>query len=516
MDENVLMELEDKQVRTAVFENSFPLFFAYHYGWEFTEFQKERMESMESEYSTMLIGFRWSRKTTIARGFAVWCMVYKKESYMVRQSYEDSLSWASVREIAKMLCKKSIVDDYGMLFPFTSKQSDFAKKSLTNFETTNGVKIESKSLGQTLRWSNTYDMVAEVSSRPTLLFLDDIDVVKSVGNVDIIKANEDKITNETIGSLDPLKRKVIFLWNVINEDGVVPRFWERYHWANGWNCFWQPLFDKDGNNVRPEVFTDEVVATLRVDGKTSMNQNYYLIPSSVGSGIFTRNYFDYFLLSHFEEVDWPLKKQDLYCGIIIDPAFSTSNNSDDAAVGGMGMHTASKKIYLIDLYADTSAQSKTIQAVIVMYNKMTMDWFTPKFVSVENVTINKQQTQFIKELKDELVRHWINIPVYSYESKINKNTRIQDSLEGIMSQQGIKFNRSIDKNLINKMETQFLEFPNGDHDDIIDMIAQWAAVFRKWVQPKPKEEKPKINPLTGQYIKKNNNLFGGWSKDRRD
>jgi phage terminase large subunit-like protein len=41
-----------------------------------------------------------------------------------------------------------------------------------------------------------------------------------------------------------------------------------------------------------------------------------------------------------------------------------------------------------------------------------------------------------------------------------------------MSQQGIKFNRSIDKNLINKMETQFLEFPNGDHDDIIDMIAQ--------------------------------------------
>jgi hypothetical protein len=54
-------------------------------------------------------------------------------------------------------------------------------------------------------------MVAEVSSRPTLLFLDDIDVVKSVGNVDIIKANEDKITNETIGSLDPLKRKVIFL-----------------------------------------------------------------------------------------------------------------------------------------------------------------------------------------------------------------------------------------------------------------------------------------------------------------
>lgn len=55
----------------------------------------------------------------------------------------------------------------------------------------------------------------------------------------------------------------------------------------------------------------------------------------------------------------------------------------------------------------------------------------------------------------------INIPVYPYMSRINKNTRIKDNLEGIMSQKGVKFNRNIsDPTFIPKLERQFLEYPN--------------------------------------------------------
>jgi len=62
-----------------------------------------------------------------------------------------------------------------------------------------------------LRGANTYDMQEGMSSRPTLLILDDIDVMKSVTTADIINSNERKILSETIGALDPLKRKIIFL-----------------------------------------------------------------------------------------------------------------------------------------------------------------------------------------------------------------------------------------------------------------------------------------------------------------
>lgn len=125
------------------------------------------------------------------------------------QSYEDTLSAEWVRGVAQMLCEESIVQDYGHTFPFNVKKEDLTKHSVSNFTSTTGVKIESKSLNQVLRGSNSY--VDGKSVRPTLLYLDDIDVEKSVKNVRIIDENERKILGETMGALDPLRRRVIFL-----------------------------------------------------------------------------------------------------------------------------------------------------------------------------------------------------------------------------------------------------------------------------------------------------------------
>lgn len=74
------------------------------------------------------------------------CICYKIEPSIIRQSYEDTLSGESVRDIAKMLCKDSIVRDYGQLFPLNTKKEDLSKRSLTDFEATNGVRLASKSL----------------------------------------------------------------------------------------------------------------------------------------------------------------------------------------------------------------------------------------------------------------------------------------------------------------------------------------------------------------------------------
>lgn len=498
--------------------DNFPLFFAYHFGREFTKFQKQWLKSMQSRNNTYIVAFRASRKTTMARWFVVRCVCYKKEPSIVWQSYEQILSSESVREIAKMLCKDSIVADYGMLFPFESKREEMTKKSLSNFETTNGVKIASKASGQTLRGANTYDAKEEISARPTLLILDDIDVTDSVSNVQVINKNEAKILSETIGALDPLRRKIIFLWNVIAEDGIVPRFRKTYHGNPKRDCFRQPLFNERWENVRPDVFTDEVIAELKWDGKTSWNQNYMLIPSTIGAGIFTKDYFDYFLLSHFEDVDSPLKKQDLKCAIFVDPAFSTSDSSDDACVAWLWEHMASRQVYLIEWYAATSAPSKTIQAIIVMYNKMVDAWFPPQFISVEDVKINKQQVQFIEQLKQELTKYMITVPVYSYMSKINKNARIKDNLEGIMSQKWIKFNRNMsDPSFVSRMERQFLEFPNGDHEDIIDTISQGIEMFRRAHPVKQQKQETTPNQNIDLVTRQNNATRGlqiGWWRGR--
>lgn len=55
-----------------------------------------------------------------------------------------------------------------------------------------------------------------------------------------------------------------------------------------------------------------------------------------------------------------------------------------------------------------------------MYNNMVANGFTPKFISVEDVTINNQQTQFISLLKEKLLEFQINVPVYLYKPRTNK------------------------------------------------------------------------------------------------
>ena len=76
------------------------------------------------------------------------------------------------------------------------------------------------------------------------------------------------------------------------------------------------------------------------------------------------------MTSHFEDVDSPLKKQDLEIGLFIDPAFSTSKRSDDATVFCIAQHKASKAYYVVDAHSDTSAPSRTISQAIVMYQSM--------------------------------------------------------------------------------------------------------------------------------------------------
>ena len=84
-----------------------------------------------------------------------------------------------------------------------------------------------------------------------------------------------------------------------------------------------------------------------------------------------------------------------------------------------------------------------------------------KFISVESVSINKDQTQFIEDLRKALVENGINCPLHIYEPKQKKEDRIKFTLEAPMSQKALKINRNIvDKTFIPKLESQFLDFPN--------------------------------------------------------
>lgn len=242
-----------------------------------------------------------------------------------------------------------------MLFPFGMKRDDIAKASFSSFESTTGVKIESKSLAQTTRGSNM--PINGIAQRPTLLILDDIDVDKSTKNVRIIDENYERLRSETISSLDPTRRRIIFLGNVIRTDGIVPRFRRDYP---SWRIFWQALYNLKNENQWPEVFTEEVVEKLKSDGLSSYNQNYLLIPRAEGETIIRRTSIKY-------ASSCPDGARIVFG---IDPAFSENTMSDSMGLAITG-HVGDKKynIATFEYKGTEKDEERFVNSVAQLYEK---------------------------------------------------------------------------------------------------------------------------------------------------
>jgi hypothetical protein len=71
-----------------------------------------------------------------------------------------------------------------------------------------------------------------------------------------------KITGETIGAMSKEKSRIIFLGNIINADGVVPRFENEKSNDPNWVVFKQALYNKDGS-VAWDFFTHDRIEKIR-------------------------------------------------------------------------------------------------------------------------------------------------------------------------------------------------------------------------------------------------------------
>lgn len=262
-------------------------------------------ELVEWNKSILFEAFRWSLKTELIKIYLVYCICYKVEPYIVVQSYDSSWSEEMVRNVAKMLVSKSIVNDYGNLFPFITAKEDMAKKSITNFDTTNWIKVVSRSLWEKLRWAASFDEDTG-SSRPTLLILDDIDIIDSVRNVDIINKNEQKILNETIWAMSKEHARIIFLGNTILWDWIVRRFHKAKINNPYWRIFNQPLYDVEWKVVW-DFFTQDIIDKILADEwQEAFKQNYLLIPKKLAwMPVFEQEYIDKIQLQKpIEEIEW--------------------------------------------------------------------------------------------------------------------------------------------------------------------------------------------------------------------
>jgi hypothetical protein len=292
--------MKRKGGRHALFKRSMLFFGCYYFKMFFTiaraTFHKDWVKSMQSGKNTYIKAFRGSAKTVWFIIYIVWCIAYKKKRYIMYYCYNKGQAESNLFAIIVQLqTNAKFVRDFGYLYPddVKVKEAGKQKKTIGEFITTNGVKVEAMSIGQSPRGKNF--ITKDGAHRPDLVGLDDIDVTKSVQNPVIIEKNYNWLKSELMGGLSDEEGKeaqIVALGNTINEDGLCPRMESDYTNDPDWNIFIQPVLNKLGEIIWR--YTKKTLAKIRKkQGEIAFGQNMLLIPYRTGQKIFRREWFNW-------------------------------------------------------------------------------------------------------------------------------------------------------------------------------------------------------------------------------
>lgn len=412
----------------------------FHYEW---------IESMFDK-NTMIEWFRWSIKTTLIIAVTTFKIANWFTKFVVWQSYEDTASSENTTNIARNLMNPRLEDDYWKLFRLTGwKKQDLEKKSVSNFDTTNKVKVRAASLWQKLRWA------LSKTDRPDLLIIDDIDVSDSVRNPDVIEKNYQKINWETIWAMTKdWTAQIYFSGNTINEDWIVPRFRKEKKGTKGWRVFHQPLIIEW--EIQWDFFTLETIEKIKEDEwPLAFNQNYMLIPVDSYEDWFIKKehlrYYDYLNIDDF----WDLFMH-------VDTTHTANSTSDYFCPMIIWEHKREKNYYIIDFMLEKLDPEAQARAVINLYLK------NPK---IKKITYDEKSNQWFGYWAKKLAKEEYNVslPLTPLKYAKDKVTHFEPHIPHFIANRVYLPSRHKD---LQQAELQLIAFPTKwVNDDFVDGIS---------------------------------------------
>ena len=455
----------------------------------------EKLEAVERGEIKRLMIFcppRLGKSELVSKRFPAWCLGKNPKRNIVVSSYWFDLASDFGRKA------RQIVDDekFKKIFPDFSLSQD--KREGGNWETTLDWWYYSVGVGGALtgKWFDIGIIDDPVKNREeaesSTIQKRNIDWFTSTFWTRKKTENSAIIVMATRWNLNDLPGMILDIakdskehWDILVIKGIDDE-WHEIVWEWKWS----------------EWYMKNEKANLSAKDWSALYQQDQIASSS---NILSMKDLRYFLMSDFERADWILKKDDLKCRIYVDPAFSTNASSDDAVIIWLGKHKITNNKYILDGYAETSAPSKTHWAILAMYEHLTIDGFKIEDIVVEDVTINKDQTKFISDLKKFLKEQWKYIPVRSYNPmilhpKMKKEDRIKFILEPQMSLNAVYVRSDMpDKSFLRRLEQQITDFPHGRYDDIIDTITMWVDDIEKNRMIEEKEQpRAFFNPISGK------------------
>jgi len=457
--------------RKYLCEKDFSLFFCYYFTeyikYPFAPFHFDMFQDvkdlMSGKYREIAwIMFRESAKTSFAKIFLTWLIVYKKRIYINVDSYSTTNAERILFDvILNLQTNKLLISDFGQLYNVNKKaqEEETTQKRVNNFVTNNGVRVEAHSTQKSVRGR------LHGNQRPDFLLLDDFET------------NETKdsklITNSIISHIDEFKSgldsdaKVIYLGNYITEHGSVDTLFERAKHdtrllvrnvpveANG-----EPTWSAKYAMTDVQAQAENKVSLE--DKKRQLGSIVYSIemmnePMSAEQAVFTKEMFRYITRKQLEE-----KMTRKFA--TIDSALSKNATSD--ATGVVRNYVDSEGFWYISGKPYRINPKGLIDLIFQLHDE------GMEKIGIETTTF----TQAIQPFFEEECRKRGKYP-YIVELKhggVMKESRIKALVPNYETKSIYHIEGEC-----KDMEYELLKFPMGKHDDIIDALQYQRFIAEK-------------------------------------
>lgn len=488
-----------KAERVYACDKNFLAFFSYyllHYlKSPFAEYHYE----MEQDLKDLLSGkikelgwfmFRESAKTSLAKGFLIWVIAYNKYEYVNIDSHDKANSGRFLFDVVlELQTNAKLKQDFGELF--NSKRSDTEKtqKSISDFLTTNGVRVEAHSTQEPVRGR------LHGSTRPQLIIMDDFEDMTTVRSEAATRQVRDHIA-EFKGGIDQATGRVLYLGNYLSEAGTVQSIMDKAKVDPSTRARMVWILNDEGQPSWPEkhVLTDEEALET---GKVSIEEIKRRMRTSEGGDVdfmremmgkpfdpalakFTR---DMFRSVRRDEVD----KTDTAAYLLIDPpgqAYTVASikKGEGDFIGYSLVKVTMDGKWMVESWRARHTPKQLIDNIFSIWQSESV------------VQVGVEDTQFWQGLKtlveEEEVKRGVrlNIKELKHSGKASKQDRILALLP--------RYEQHSIWHVDGKcqdVETELLRFPISEHDDAMDSLAMALEVVER---PRiiKKREKPPNNP----------------------
>ena len=373
---------------------------------------------------------------------------------IVSESQSQSINFLS-RIKYHLIHSKNFKEMFGDYGPDTAKRWTNNDVLLAN-----GARIVAVGTGQRVRG------FIEGDTRPNLIIVDDYESELNASTPEARAKNRKWITEAVIPSLSDDGR-IVMIGTVISEDCFL--YWAKE--SPSWKVLWYSIYDDDGKSIWEERFPESRIQQIKQEFESVGNingfyQEYMNEAQSPDNAPFKPQYirlhhytFRYdngeSLLIGKQGENVVRKPVNIYCGI--DPASSLSKRSDFFVIATIAVDN-DNNIYIVDILRDKIDPAYQPEEIIKVFKK-----YHPKRMTIETVGYQEAlRTNVRKMMLEE------NLYIPGLEKGVKPRQRKSERLLSLVAPlaKGQFYFRPEDLHA----QQEFLSYPRGKHDDILDAI----------------------------------------------